>query len=79
MNLLKFCNAVGWKNFLNDKRFLTNAVRREHEAILTEEVQNGLERAERERAERERAESAESLAAKCYSSNNCSEVLQGGR
>ena len=37
---VKFCNAVGWKNFLNDKRFLTNAVRREHEAILTEEVQN---------------------------------------
>ncbi|MDC1134549.1 CoA transferase, partial [Alphaproteobacteria bacterium] len=37
---VKFCNAVGWKNFLNDKRFITNAVRREHEAILTEEVQN---------------------------------------
>ena len=37
---VKFCNAVGWKKFLNDKRFLTNAVRREHEAILTEEVQN---------------------------------------
>ena len=36
----KFCNAVGWTNYINDKRFLTNAVRREHEAILTEEVQN---------------------------------------
>ena len=37
---VKFCNAVGWEVFLNDKRFLTNSVRRQHEAILTEEVQN---------------------------------------
>jgi crotonobetainyl-CoA:carnitine CoA-transferase CaiB-like acyl-CoA transferase len=37
---VKFCNAVGWKNFLKDKRFLTNSLRREHETILTEEVQN---------------------------------------
>ena len=35
----KFCNAVGWKNFLSDKRFLTNSLRRKHEAILTKEVQ----------------------------------------
>ena len=37
---VKFCNAVGWEEFLNDKRFLTNSVRRQHESILTEEVQN---------------------------------------
>ena len=37
---VKFCNAVGWKNFLKDKRFITNSLRREHETILTEEVQN---------------------------------------
>ena len=35
----KFCNAVGWVNFLTDKRFLTNSLRRKHEAILTKEVQ----------------------------------------
>ena len=35
----KFCNAVGWVNFLTDKRFLNNSVRRKHEAILTKEVQ----------------------------------------
>ncbi len=35
----KFCNAVGWVNFLTDKRFLTNSLRRKHEAILTREVQ----------------------------------------
>ena len=35
----KFCNAVGWVNFLTDKRFLTNSLRRNHEAILTKEVQ----------------------------------------
>ncbi len=36
---IKFCNAVGWVNFLTDKRFLTNSLRRKHEAILTKEVQ----------------------------------------
>ena len=35
----KFCNAVGWVNFLADKRFLNNSARRKHEAILTKEVQ----------------------------------------
>ncbi len=35
----KFCNAVGWEKFLTDKRFLTNSLRRKHEAILTKEVQ----------------------------------------
>ena len=35
----KFCNAVGGVNFLTDKRFLTNSLRRKHEAILTKEVQ----------------------------------------
>ena len=35
----KFCNAVGWESFLVDKRFLTNSVRRKHEAILSREVQ----------------------------------------
>ena len=35
----KFCNAVGWVNFLTDKRFLTNSLRRKQEAILTKEVQ----------------------------------------
>ena len=35
----KFCNAVGWVNFLTDKRFFTNSLRRKHEAILTKEVQ----------------------------------------
>ena len=35
----KFCNAVGWVNFLTDKRFLTNSLRRKHEAILTKKVQ----------------------------------------
>ena len=35
----KFCNAVGWVNFLTDERFLTNSLRRKHEAILTKEVQ----------------------------------------
>ena len=35
----KFCNAVGWKNFLTDKRFSTNSVRRKHEGILSSEVQ----------------------------------------
>ena len=36
---IKFCNAVGWKKFINDKRFVTNAERRKHEAILSREVQ----------------------------------------
>ena len=36
---IKFCNAVGWKKFINDKRFLNNAERRKHEAILSKEVQ----------------------------------------
>lgn len=35
----KFCNAVGWKKFINDKRFVSNAERRKHEAILSREVQ----------------------------------------
>lgn len=35
----KFCNAVGWKNFISDERFSSNAQRRKHEAFLTEEVQ----------------------------------------
>ncbi len=36
---IKFCNAVGWKKFINDKRFFSNAERRKHEAILSREVQ----------------------------------------
>jgi crotonobetainyl-CoA:carnitine CoA-transferase CaiB-like acyl-CoA transferase len=36
---IKFCNAVGWDDFLTDKRFSTNSVRRKHEAILTTKVQ----------------------------------------
>ena len=36
---IKFCNAVGWKKFINDKRFVSNAERRKHEAILSREVQ----------------------------------------
>ena len=36
---IKFCNAVGWKKFINDKRFVSNADRRKHEAILSREVQ----------------------------------------
>ena len=36
---IKFCNAVGWKKFINDKRFVNNAERRKHEAILSREVQ----------------------------------------
>ena len=35
----KFCNAVGWTKFLYDDRFSTNSKRRDHENILTEEVQ----------------------------------------
>ncbi len=37
---IKFCNAVGWKKFLKDKRFVNNAERRKHEVILSREVQN---------------------------------------
>ena len=36
---IKFCNAVGWKNFIKDKRFVNNSERRKHEAILSREVQ----------------------------------------
>ena len=36
---IKFCNAVGWKKFINDKRFVNNAERRKHEAILSRKVQ----------------------------------------
>ena len=36
---IKFCNAVGWKKFINDKRFVSNAKRRKHESILSREVQ----------------------------------------
>ncbi len=36
---IKFCNAVGWKKFIKDKRFLNNSDRRKHEAILSREVQ----------------------------------------
>ena len=36
---IKFCNAVGWKKFIKDKRFFSNAERRKHEAILSREVQ----------------------------------------
>ena len=36
---IKFCNAVGWKKFINDKRFVSNTERRKHEAILSREVQ----------------------------------------
>ena len=36
---IKFCNAVGWKKFINDKRFVNNAERRKHEAMLSREVQ----------------------------------------
>lgn len=35
----KFCNAVGWLDFINDERFSSNAERRKHEAFLTKEVQ----------------------------------------
>ena len=37
---IKFCNAVGWKKFIKDKRFVNNAERRKHEVILSREVQN---------------------------------------
>ena len=36
---VKFCNAVGWRKFIEDKRFVNNAERRKHEAILSKEVQ----------------------------------------
>ena len=36
---IKFCNAVGWKKFSKDKRFVNNSERRKHEAILSREVQ----------------------------------------
>ena len=36
---IKFCNAVGWKKFIKDKRFVNNSGRRKHEAILSREVQ----------------------------------------
>ncbi len=36
---IKFCNAVGWKKFVKDKRFANNSERRKHEAILSREVQ----------------------------------------
>jgi len=36
---IKFCNAVGWKKFIKDKRFENNSERRKHEAILSREVQ----------------------------------------
>ena len=36
---VKFCNAVGWRKFIKDKRFVNNAERRKHEAILSKEVQ----------------------------------------
>ena len=35
----KFCNALGWLDFINDERFSSNAERRKHEAFLTKEVQ----------------------------------------
>ncbi len=35
----KFCNAVGWIDYINDERFSSNAERRKHEAFLTTEVQ----------------------------------------
>ena len=37
---IKFCNAVGWKKFIKDKRFINNAERRKHAEILSREVQN---------------------------------------
>ena len=36
---IKFCNAVGWKKFIKDKRFVNNSERRKNEAILSREVQ----------------------------------------
>ena len=36
---IKFCNAVNWKKFIKDKRFVNNSERRKHEAILSREVQ----------------------------------------
>ncbi len=36
---IKFCNAVSWKKFIKDKRFVNNSERRKHEAILSREVQ----------------------------------------
>ena len=35
----KFCNALGWLDFINDERFSSNAERRKHESFLTKEVQ----------------------------------------
>lgn len=35
----KFCNAVGWLDFINDERFSSNAERRKNESFLTKEVQ----------------------------------------
>ncbi len=36
---IKFCNAVGWQNFINDIRFSSNSERRKHETFLSKEVQ----------------------------------------
>ena len=36
---IKFCRAVGWKKFIDDKRFISNSERRKNEAFLTNEVQ----------------------------------------
>ena len=36
---IKFCNAVGWKKYINDKRFVNNSERRKYEVILSKEVQ----------------------------------------
>jgi crotonobetainyl-CoA:carnitine CoA-transferase CaiB-like acyl-CoA transferase len=36
---IKFCDAIGWKDFVNDERFSSNSKRRGHEKLLTEEVQ----------------------------------------
>ncbi|MDC1111950.1 CoA transferase, partial [Alphaproteobacteria bacterium] len=30
----KFCNAIGWLDFINDERFSSNAERRKHESFL---------------------------------------------
>jgi CoA:oxalate CoA-transferase len=35
----KFCDVLGWKDFLNDERFSSNSKRRDHANLLSKEVQ----------------------------------------
>ena len=40
---IKFCNAVGWTDYIQDVRFSSNAKRRKYETFLTSEVQKLFE------------------------------------